>query len=73
MSQKQQLSTEIFFSAKKKVPMWKSLVFQQGEYKLSCKNANMEILSITSAQADVDGSNYDCTNGDQQAEAINLD
>lgn len=67
MSQKQQLPTQIFFSATK-VPTWKSLVIQ-----LSCKNANMETLPITSAQADFGGSNYDCTNGVQQAEAINLD
>lgn len=73
MSQKQQLSTDFLFLGQKKVSTWKSLVIQQGEYKLSCKNANMEILSITYAQADFGGSNYDCTNGDQQTEAINLD
>lgn len=62
-----------FFLPPKKVSMWKRLVIQQREYKLSCKKVSTEILSIAFAQEDFGGSNYDCTSGDQHTEAINLD
>lgn len=61
MSQKQQPATEFFFSAKKKPPhgnLWSS---NKGSTNWAIKKANMEILCITSAQADFGESNYDYT------------